>query len=36
MKEDFVSMNMEMTQMKTSMSDMKDTGQVAFKIFFSK
>ena len=27
-------MNMEMTQMKTSMSDMKDTGQVAFKIFF--
>ena len=33
MKEDFVTMTMRMAQMKTSINDMKDTGQVAFQTF---
>ena len=31
MKKDFVSMTMRMTQMKKSINDIKDTGQVAFQ-----
>ena len=30
MKKDFESMTMKMTQMKTSMNNMKDTGQILF------
>ena len=35
MKKDFVSMTMRMTQMKKSINDIKDTGQVAFQTLYN-